>query len=306
LTPKASVDALQRAAEILGPLARRGEPIGNRTTYRVGGAAALFVEVEREDDLSRISEAIRTSGIELLVLGNGSNMLVAQAGFDGLVVTLGRSFDFVEIEEDCVRVGAATPMPVLARRVAAQGRESLVWTVGIPGTVGGAVAMNAGGHGADTARDLLSATVVDLASGTTAVKDAHSLSFSYRHADLAASELVLEATFRAPEGDVEKAREAIEEIVRWRRDHQPGGRNAGSVFQNPPDDSAGRILDSLGLKGLRVGGAEISSKHANFIQLDADGSSDDVDRLIELARAIVEERTGIRLEPEVRRIGFDR
>ena len=303
LTPKASVDALQRAAEILGPLRVAASRSG--TERPIGSARRRSLSRSSEDDLSRISEAIRTSGIELLMLGNGSNMLVAQASFNRLVVTLGRSFDFVEIEEDCVRVGAprhdACPCPT---RRAAQGHVVLVWTVGIPGTVGGGV-MNTGGHGADTARDLLSATVVDLASGTTAVKGTHSCRFpivtrisprrnwSWRRPlprPKAMSKRRGRRSKRSCDGD-ETTNPAAEDELR---------------LQNPPDDSAGRILDSLGLKGLRVGGAEISSKHTNFIQLDADGSSDDVDRLIELARAIVEERTGIRLEPEVRRIGFDR
>ena len=129
--------------------------------------------------------------------------------------------------------------------------------VGVPGSVGGAVAMNAGGHGAEIARDLISARTANLSTGVIAERSAASFEFSYRHARLGTSEVVLEATFRAPKGDAEEAAATVEEIVRWRREHQPGGRNAGSVFQNPKGDSAGRILDELGLKGLRVGGADL-------------------------------------------------
>lgn len=304
MTRSEQADRVARAAEALGDLARRNEPIGSRTTYRVGGAAALFVELERDHDLGRVAAAIAASGIDVVVLGSGSNVLIAEAGFPGLVVALGKSFDWVEIDADIIRAGGATPLPVLARRAATAGRPSLSWAVGVPGSVGGAVAMNAGGHGADVARDLLSAKTVRFATGAVTDRDAASFAFSYRHAAVSPSEVVLEATFAAPEGDAALAAQAIEEIVRWRREHQPGGRNAGSVFQNPAGDSAGRIIDELGLKGLRVGSAEVSTKHANFIQLDADGSSDDVNRLIEMVIGIVEDRAGIRLVPEVRRIGF--
>ena len=292
------------AGELLGDLATRDEPIGARTTYRVGGSAALFIELERDIDGVAIAAAIEQSGVEVLVLGNGSNLLVAEAGFAGLVITLGKSFDFVEIRADEVVAGGSTALPVVARRAAVEGRPSLAWMVGIPGSVGGAVAMNAGGHGADVARDLVRATILDLSSGELREREASSFAFSYRHAEVTALEVVVQATFRAPLGDAVAADVAIEEIVHWRREHQPGGRNAGSVFQNPEGDSAGRIIDALGLKGLRVGSASVSTKHANFIQLDPDGSSDDVARLIETVIEIVATRTGISLVPEVRRVGF--
>lgn len=300
----AGASPLEVAAEILGPLARVDVPIGPRTTYRAGGAAAIFIELERDDDFSLVTAALLESGLPLLVLGNGSNMLIAEAGFAGICVTLGKSFDYVELEGDLLRAGAATPLPVLARRAAADGRESLAWMVGVPGSVGGAVAMNAGGHGSDVARDLTCATVIDFSAGSRDIRASGGFGFAYRHSSLSSSEVVLEATFSAPKGDPGRASASIEEIVRWRREHQPGGRNAGSIFQNPVGDSAGRILDELGLKGMRVGGAQISEKHANFIQLDPDGSSDDVYALIERVVDIVLERTGVHLAPEVRRVGF--
>lgn len=296
--------AAAHLAELVGDRVRRHEAIGPRTTYRVGGAAALFVELERDDDFSALSAPIAEIGVEVMVLGAGSNLLVAQGGFNGLVVALGKSFEWIEIDDDVIRAGAATPLPVLARRAAAAGRGSLAWAVGVPGSVGGAVAMNAGGHGADTAGNLVSATTWNVRTGVMSERENASFEFSYRHALVSREEVVLSATFAAPQGDQTAAMRAIEEIVHWRREHQPGGRNAGSVFQNPEGDSAGRIIDELGLKGFRVGSAEVSTKHANFIQLDADGSSDDVEALIEQVIEIVATRRGIRLEPEVRRIGF--
>lgn len=292
------------AAGVLGELARLDEPLGIRTTYRAGGKASVFVELVEEEAIPVLSEAVRTSGAEVLVLGNGSNLLIAERGFSGVVVTLGPAFDWVHVDPSSLTAGGATALPVLARRAAAAARPSLAWAVGIPGSVGGAVAMNAGGHGADTASALLECRVADLLTGTVARIAGADMDFSYRHSGLRPTDLVLEATFAAPLGDVEVARHSIEEIVRWRRRNQPGGRNAGSVFQNPDGDSAGRIIDELGLKGLRVGGAAISEKHANFIQLDPDGSSDDVAALIDAVVQIVLERRGVRLLAEVRRVGF--
>jgi UDP-N-acetylmuramate dehydrogenase len=246
---------------------------------------------------------VRESGAEVLVLGNGSNLLISDSGFPGIVVALGPAFDWIRVDTSTITAGGAVALPVLARRAGAAGHPSLAWAVGIPGSVGGAVAMNAGGHGSDTASALIECRIADLSTGGIATLGRDELDFSYRHSRLSATDVVLEATFDAPPGDVELAGRSIEEIVRWRR--LPGGRNAGSVFQNPDGDSAGRIIDELGLKGLRIGSASVSEKHANFIQLDADGSSDDVAALIDSVIAIVEDRLGVRLVPEVRQIGFD-
>jgi UDP-N-acetylmuramate dehydrogenase len=304
VTPAAHAKGLDVAARILGDLAAFDEPVGARTTYRTGGRAALFVELSGEAVIPRLSEAVRESGVAVLVVGNGSNLLIAEGGFHGLVVVLGPAFDFLEIGDEAITAGGRTALPVLARRAAAAGRPSLAWTVGIPGSVGGAIAMNAGGHGADTAAAVLECRVARLETGEVTRLTRDELAFSYRHSALGSTDLVLDATFAAPVGDAKLARESIEEIVSWRRANQPGGRNAGSVFQNPQGNSAGRIIDELGLKGYRIGTASISEKHANFIQLDTEGSSDDVDALIEAVAAIVHERRGIRLVPEIRRIGY--
>jgi UDP-N-acetylmuramate dehydrogenase len=295
---------LDVAAAVLGDLASLDQPLGGRTTYRSGGSAAILVEVNDEGALAVVAEAVRTSGLDVLVIGNGSNLLISDRGFPGIVVALGPAFDWIHVDASTISAGGAVALPVLARRAGVAGRPSLAWAVGIPGSVGGAVAMNAGGHGSDTASALLECRVADLSTGEIAIRRGEELDFSYRHSALGPSDVVLEATFDAPPGDAAEASRSIEEIVRWRRVNQPGGRNAGSVFQNPDGDSAGRIIDELGLKGFRVGSASVSDKHANFIQLDAEGSSDDVAALIAELIAIVEDRQGIRLVPEVRQIGF--
>jgi UDP-N-acetylmuramate dehydrogenase len=296
---------LDVAARILGDLARLDEPLGARTTYRTGGRAAIFVEVNEEGALALVADALRESRAEVLVLGNGSNLLISDRGFAGVVVALGPAFSWIHVDTSSISAGGAVALPVLARQAGAAGRPSLAWAVGIPGSVGGAVAMNAGGHGSDTASALLECRVADLSTGGIATLARDELDFSYRHSALRPTDLVLEATFDAPPGDALLAGRSIEEIVRWRRLSQPGGRNAGSVFQNPDGDSAGRIIDELGLKGFRIGSAAVSEKHANFIQLDAEGSSDDVAALIAAIIGIVFDRLGVRLLPEVRQIGFD-
>lgn len=288
-------------------------PLGPLTTYRVGGAAAHFVRVETLDDLHTASAAVRDGALATLVVGKGSNLLVADAGFDGLAIVLGEAFSEVAIEgeggaeddEALVRAGGATPLPVLARRSAAAGLRGLEWAVGVPGSVGGGVRMNAGGHGSDIAESLVRVRVFDLATGDDRSVQAADLDLGYRQSAIGPSDVVLDADFTARVGRAERAAALIDEIVRWRREHQPGGQNAGSVFTNPPDDSAGRLVEAAGCKGLRVGTAEVSAKHANFIQADAGGSADDVAALIREVQRRVLDAFGIELHPELRMVGFE-
>jgi UDP-N-acetylmuramate dehydrogenase len=298
------MSALERAARLLGGAARRDVPLGPLTTYRVGGPAALFVEARSDADLARVAGAVEETGVPVLVVGRGSNLLVADAGFPGIAVVLGEAYASVEIEGTTVRAGGATALPVLARRTAAAGLRGLEWAVGVPGSVGGAVRMNAGGHGSDVAASLVEVRVVDLASGHDEVVAAADLHLGYRRSALAPTAAVVEATFAVTPGDAAAATAEVAEIVRWRREHQPGGQNAGSVFTNPPDDAAGRLVDAAGCGGLRLGTAEVSPKHANFIQADPGGSADDVAALIAEVRRRVAGATGVHLHPELRMVGF--
>ena len=242
----------------------------------------------------------------VLVLGNGSNLLVADAGFPGPVVTLGAAFGGIEIAGTTVRAGGAVTLPVLARRTAAAALTGLEWAVGVPGSVGGAVRMNAGGHGSDVSRTITRAGVVDLraSTGVPGVVDRNGLDLSYRHSSIAPHHVVAWAEFRLTAGDREAAETEIAQIVRWRRENQPGGQNAGSVFTNPPGDAAGRIIDSCGLKGLRVGGVVVSEKHANFFAASPGARADDVLALMRLVQSRVEAETGVRLVPELQLVGF--
>jgi UDP-N-acetylmuramate dehydrogenase len=279
---------IDRTADLLGPLAERDRPIGELTTYRVGGRAALFSEPATAGELERLATVVGDTGIPVLVLGKGSNLLVADVGYAGLCVRLSDGFAGLEIDDDLVRAGGATAYPVLARRSAAAGLSGMEWAVGIPGSVGGAVRMNAGGHGAETSDRLVCCRVVSLSRAVEQVLPAAALDLSYRLSSIGAGDVVIEATYRLEPGDAARSNARIGEIVRWRREHQPGGH-----------------VEAAGLKGLRIGSAAVSEKHANFIQADPDGSADDVKRVIDEVRRGVAARLGVELRTELRLVGFE-
>ena len=298
--------AVEEVAGRLGPLARRNAPFGGRTTYRVGGPAALLATCASRADLEAVAGAVAATGIPTLVLGRGSNLLVADRGFPGLVVSLAGAFEEVELgARPIVAAGGAVALPALARQCAAAGLTGFEWAVGVPGSVGGAVRMNAGGHGSDMAAKLLDADVVDLRAGTVRTVPRGELALGYRTSAVGPAEVVVRARLGLAEGDAAAAKAEIDAIVRWRREHQPGGQNAGSVFTNPPGDSAGRLVDVAGGRGLRMGTARISEKHANFIQADEGGRAADVIALIRAARRLVHDHGGVTLHPELRLAGFD-
>ena len=279
-------------------------PIGPMTTYRAGGRAARFVRPVDRSELEAVAAGVASAGIPVLVVGRGSNLLVADGGFGGLAVQLGQAFEKVRAEGTTVAAGAGVSLPVLARRTVAEFLTGFEWAVGVPGSLGGAVRMNAGGHGSDMATTLVSADTVDLATGEGRRRTLADLSLGYRSSSIEQSEVVVEATIALAVGDMASGEERLAEIVRWRRENQPGGQNAGSVFTNPVGDSAGRLIDEAGLKGWRFGSASVSERHANFIQVDEGGSADDVVALMDMVARRVIEVHGIRLEPETVIVGF--
>jgi UDP-N-acetylmuramate dehydrogenase len=295
---------LEEIARRLGPDVRRNESLAPCTTYRVGGPAALLLKVHDEHHLREVAAVVAGTDLPVLVVGRGSNLLVADRGFDGLVLVLGDGLASVAIDGTTMRVGAAASLPVVARRSAREGLTGFEWAVGVPGSVGGAVRMNAGGHGSDLAAVLASVHLVDLRTGEESQPAAAALGLDYRRSLVAPHHVVVSAELHLAEGDRTVAEASIAAIVRWRREHQPGGANAGSVFTNPPGDSAGRLIDAAGLKGFRVGSASVSTKHANFIQADDGGSADDIRRLMDEIRRRVHDRCGVELVPETRMVGF--
>ncbi len=285
---------------------RRDVSLGPLTTYKSGGAARFFAEISDRRHLDELIASGLPGRGPVLVLGRGSNLVVADSGFDGLVITLGKDFATIRFDGLEATAGGAVPLPRLARAAVDNGIAGLEFLVGVPGSVGGAVRQNAGCFGVETKDRLVAATIVDLATGDEREARPEDLSMSYRHSNIGPSDLVLGARFRGETGDETASREKLREITRWRRDNQPGGTfNAGSVFKNPPHISAGELIDSLGLKGMSVGGVRVSEKHANFFVANSEATSDDIRRLVVAVKDRVFAETGTNLETEIQFVGFD-
>ena len=274
------------------------------TTYKLGGRADWFVEVEDEEHLTEVLAATAGSP-DVLMLGRGSNLLISDAGYRGVVIRLSGEFLQISVEPNgAVSAGGAAPLPRVARAAAEAGRCGLEFYAGIPGTVGGAVIMNAGGHGSDTASRLLSALIIDRITGDRSDRPAGAFDFDYRHSNLVHGEIVLSARFTTEPCERATAEQRIREITRWRKEHQPGGTfNAGSVFKNPPGYAAGRLIDEAGLKGYRSGGVSVSEMHANFIVADEHATAQDVWNLVWAVRRRVGESADIWLVPEIQFAG---
>jgi len=329
MTPAGAFDAFALGTEIqrrIGVKTVRDEPLARFTTMRVGGPADLFAVAHNLFELRALVKFARARAIPLFILGRGSNLVIADAGIRGLVVQA--RAEASRVDGDRYHADAGVPMARAATETQRAGLAGLEYGLAIPGTVGGAVWANAGAHESDTAQVLESATVL-LADGSEAILASADLGFSYRHSrfkmtpgealdspDASAvglgaagtppgpAEIVMSATFHLEPANADDIRARLDEIRRWRREHQPLGiPSAGSVFRNPPGDSAGRLVDALGLKGYRVGGASVSEKHANFIVNDRKGSAADVRRLAEHVRAQVRARHGLELAYEVAFVG---
>lgn len=298
------VDDVAAVLDGAGLTVLRGEPLGPSTTLGVGGPAAVLVEPADAAALRVVMQALGDApDVPLLVIGRGSNSLVSDDGWPGLVVQLGEGFRWHEVEGTEVRAGAATAMPALAVATARAGLAGLEWGAGVPGSLGGAVRMNAGAHGGDTAEVLVEATVV-LPGGEERVLGLEDLGFGYRRSTLPERSVVTAARFRLRPDEPAAVKARCDEIKAWRKQAQPlTERNCGSVFTNPPGDSAGRLVEAAGLKGRRRGGARISEKHANFIVVEPGTRAVDVLALIDDVQRAVAAAGGPELHPEVRLVG---
>jgi UDP-N-acetylmuramate dehydrogenase len=283
---------------------RSGVPLAPFTSFRIGGPAALFLEADGSEDLRAAATAVGQTGLPWFVLGKGSNVLVADEGFAGLVIHLGKGFRWIERSGSTLRAGAATPLPTLANAALAGRLMGLEFGVSIPGSVGGAVRMNAGAHGRSMSDVLEEIELFSIHDGRSDRIAATAAGFAYRHSELPAGSLVVSASLSLTPGEEPEIRQLMDEARRWRRATQPlAEANCGSVFTNPPGDHAARLVEASGCKGLSVGGASVSDKHANFIVAQPGTTAADVRRLIELVRERVRSAFGVTLETEVRVVG---
>lgn len=299
--------SLDELINVGGARVQEHAPFGSRTTYRVGGTVRALVTLASPADLDELGPAILESGLATFVLGKGSNVLVADGEHDVVGVHLVGAFAELRTRHEgdvvVVDAGAAMGLPSAARRLAKAGAVGFEWAVGVPGSFGGAAVMNAGGHGSDMNESLVSVTVWH--DGVTKTWSKELLEYDYRTSSLRRDDVVTYVRLHLRTGDAEAAQERIREIVRWRREHQPGGANAGSAFRNPAGDFAGRLIEAAGCKGLRIGTAVVSEKHANFIIADADGRANDVYELLTTVQAAVRETSGVELVSEHRFLGFE-
>ena len=291
----------------IGVKTSRDEPLARFTTMRVGGPADLFATAHNAFELRALVRFARARELPHVLLGRGSDVVISDAGVRGLVIQI--RAEGSRVDGDRFIAESGVQMMRVATETQRAGLTGLEFGLAIPGTVGGAVWANAGAHESDVASVLESARVL-AADGSESSLPVAELGLGYRDsrfkhgASDAAPELIVEATFALRPADPDTIKAGLDEIRRWRQAHQPLGQpSAGSVFRNPVGDSAGRLIEASGLKGLRMGGAVVSEKHANFIVNDQKGTATDVRRLAEHVRAQVEARQGVRLELEIEFIG---
>ena len=312
----ATSEAIDHAFGLFNAKAKRDVDLSQYTTYKVGGTAALHMTVASIDDLYLVGAVLAEVELPVLVIGRGSNLLISDSGFHGLALTIGGLADYVDLPnrdedpnvEPIALFGGSVALPVASRQSVARGLTGFEWGVGVPGSVGGAVRMNAGGHGSDMASSLTSVRMFHLRKGLEAHVNAVDLGLRFRGSALDDHHVVLSATVDLEWSKSQEASEAeLQEVVRWRRENQPGGQNAGSVFVNPEPGkvSAGEVIDELGMRGLRIGSAQVSEKHANFIQADENGSALDVVALMAEIRRRVRDERGYVLRSEIRLVGFE-
>lgn len=280
----------------------RDEPLAAHTSLRIGGPADFYVRARSEEDLLGAIKVAREHELPVFILGGGTNVLVSDKGIRGVV--LHNAWSETEVDGTIVTAASGTPLASVAAVAARAGIMGLEWMATVPGTVGGAVHGNAGAFGSETADALVDATLVDL-NGDVWTQDAASLGYAYRTSALQGTPIIcVRARFRGTRGDRATAVAKIKEMANERIAKQPLAQpNTGSIFRNPPGDHAGRLIEAAGLKGARVGGAEVSRKHANFIVNVGGATALDVWTLMQRCMTEVRDRFGVTLVPEVERVG---
>jgi UDP-N-acetylmuramate dehydrogenase len=308
MTKQGNAMPLARELQVItGARVKVSEPLARYTSMKVGGPADFFIEVENAATLTGVLRTLNRYRTSFFLLGNGSNVLISDRGVRGAVIHLAGAFKQVEWRQEdeivWVRVGAAFAVTQLVREAARKGCGGLEFAEGIPGTIGGALFMNAGAYGSEFEK------VIDRVDGFTREGEPIRLSrnemtFTYRDSHLPVGMVVTQVQLRLRQEDSAKVTSKVRELVTKRKSSQPSGYpNSGSMFRNPPGDFAGRLIEAAGLKGKKIGHAQISPRHGNFIVNLGGAKGEEVRQLMELARNEVKTQFGIELEPEVRLLG---
>lgn len=278
------------------------EPLAPMTSFRIGGPVDIYIEPQNTEELVALVDYLRRTDAQYIVLGNGSNLLISDEGFRGVVLNIEKHFSDVTLDRGVVRAGAGVRLSKFVDFCVRHGFAGTEMLAGIPGTLGGAVIMNAGAYGGEISDHMSDVTV--LREGAVRRLKTEECGFRYRNSDLW-DDIVLAARFRLPEGDIEQLRARRKELLITRNAAQPVDRpNAGSIFKNPEGTYAAKLIEECGLKGRRFGGALISERHANFIVNTGDARAGDVVAAINVIRHEVYASTGVELEPEIQLIGF--
>ncbi len=294
--------ALELKRALPGLRLLEGEPMAAHCSFRIGGPAALFAEPSDEAELLALLAALRERGVRPLLLGKGTNVLVADAGVPGVVVHIGEALGAVRVAGTRMEAGAGLALSVLAQRAREYSLTGLEFAHGIPGSLGGAVVMNAGAYDGEMKDVVVSVRYLD---GEGTLRETEDMGFAYRRSRFSDGQsVVLSAVLQLREGDGEAVAARMRELGERRRSKQPLDRpSAGSTFKRPARGYAAALIEGAGLKGLSVGGAQVSEKHAGFVINTGNASCADVLALMELVRARVLEKYGVELEPEVRIVG---
>ena len=281
------------------------EPLAKHTYFGIGGEATAYIEVSTIDELSALAHFHRQWDVPIAIIGRGSNLLVSDTGFKGISVGLIGELAKSEVDGNTVSVGAGLSLPRLSKTMSRQGLSGVEFALGIPGSVGGALIMNAGAWGSSFGDVVTNVTVMDDTGELVNLTHAEA-AFEYRHSSLDAYFCVTGATLELEPGDADAITERMQAFYKQKVETQPfAEENAGCMFKNPPGDSAGRLIDISGLKGYRIGGAEVSTVHGNFILNIDNATATDVLDLVAHIQQQVREKTGISLQTEVKRLGFD-
>ena len=281
------------------------EPLKKHTTYRIGGPADLMIFPKSKQDLIKVIKIINENKLQLTILGSGSNVLVSDDGIRGAVISLKNSLKQIEVSDNILYAECGTMLGTIVKHAVRNNLIGLENLNGVPGTLGGALIMNAGAWGGEISENLMH---VELINSKSEIKKIYKkdLNFSYRQSSFNKDDILLSAKFNLKKADKDIIKENLIEAQSGRKKSQPlNKRSAGSVFKNPKDNSAGKLLDELGLKGFSIGDAKISEKHANFFINDGNASSTDMLMLIKKAHQKVKERFNVNLSLEVRLMGFN-